>query len=506
MEYVARSGNIAKVRTQCVVAPVFADGELSETAATLNKASQGQIRKIINRGDITGKSGQSLLLHDVANISAQRVLLIGFGDPESADTARFMSVTRALTARMKSLSVRNATCCPTDMPCAGRSILWRTQRLVEQFESGTYSYLAMKGTGVASDNPQEQPKLTVVDLFSRDKEDIESINRGIDQGLALAHGIKLARDVANAPANVCNPTYLAEQARQLADRYESMTVSVLGEDDMAGLGMGAFLSVCRGSEQPGKMITIEYQGTDADTRPHAIIGKGITFDSGGISLKSGAGMHEMIYDMCGAASVLGTMATIAEQGSALNVVGVMAAAENMPSASATRPGDIVTTMSGQTVEIINTDAEGRLVLCDALTYVGKFDPVSVVDIATLTGACVTALGSVATGLFSNDDQLAGHLAGAGEQAFDRIWRLPIWEEYQPQLASAFADVANVGGKEAGSITGACFLARFAKNYRWAHLDIAGTAYQGSGAGKGYSGRPIPLLTQYLLDRADESPP
>lgn len=269
---------------------------------------------------------------------------------------------------------------------------------------------------------------------------------------------------------------------------------------MEKLGMGALLSVSQGSVQPAKLITIQYRGAGKTTKPHVLVGKGITFDTGGISLKTPPTMHEMVYDMSGAASVLGTLAAVAGQQLPINVVGVLAAAENMPSGSATRPGDIVKTMSGQTVEILNTDAEGRLVLCDALTYIQKFDPESVIDIATLTGAIVTALGNVATGLFSNDDALADQISSAGDKVFDRTWRLPIWDDYQAQLASAFADMANIGGSPAGSITAACFLARFTKQYRWAHLDIAGTGYQGSGPGKGYTGRPIALLTQYLRDQ------
>ena len=506
MEYSARSGSLEKQRSQCIVVPVFNNNEMSAQAKKLDAASQGQIRKILNRGDIRGKSGQSLLLHDVQNINAQRVLIVGLGDRESIDTTRFINAVRTVITRIKPLSITNMICCLTDVPCGDKSIGWKTLRLVEQFENGFYQYLDMKGKS-ASDVETAGNKgntLARIDFFTSDRATMEEINNGISRGSALAEGLALAKDIANTPANICTPAYLAEQAGQLASRFESIEASVLEEKDMEEMGMGAFLSVSQGSEQPGKLVILHYRGTDDSVKPHAIVGKGITFDTGGISLKPGAGMHEMIYDMCGAASVLGTLATIARQALAINVVGVLAAAENMPSGKAGRPGDIVNTMSGQTVEILNTDAEGRLVLCDALTCIEKFEPVSVIDIATLTGGCVVALGRVATGLFSNDDQLARQLSEAGEDTCDRVWRLPIWEEYQPQLASAFADMANVGGREASSITAACFLARFTKKYRWAHLDIAGTGFQGSGSNKGSTGRPIPLLTQYLDDRAAET--
>ena len=303
---------------------------------------------------------------------------------------------------------------------------------------------------------------------------------------------------------MCTPTYLADLAKQLAADYDSITTKVLEEKEMEKLGMGAFLSVSRGSDQPGKMIVMTYKGAKPKDAPHVLVGKGITFDTGGISLKPGAGMHEMIYDMCGAASVFGAMVAIAEQGLEANVIGVVAAAENMPSGDASRPGDIVTTMSGQTVEILNTDAEGRLVLCDALTYIDKFNPATVVDIATLTGACIVALGSHATALYANDDQVAEDLLQAGEDSLDRGWRMPLWDDYQAQINSAFADMANIGGREAGSITAACFLARYTKKYRWAHLDVAGSAFNGSGPAKGSTGRPVGMLVQYLKNVSQPS--
>ena len=317
---------------------------------------------------------------------------------------------------------------------------------------------------------------------------------------AVEQGQSTARDLGNCPPNICFPEYLAEQALQLAQEFpELVKVTVLDEQQLADLGMNAFLAVSNGSERPGRVITIEYLAKTEDA-PVVLVGKGVTFDTGGISLKPGLGMDEMKYDMCGAASVLGTMRALCEAQLPIHVVGAIAAAENMPSGHATRPGDIVTTMSGQTVEILNTDAEGRLVLCDTLTYIKRFNPALVIDIATLTGACVVALGSVLSGLFSPDDELAQEIETAGQQSFDRVWRMPVIDDYQEQLDSPFADIGNIGGPKAGAVTAACFLQRFTRDYRWAHLDVAGTAWN-SGAAKGATGRPVPLLVQFLANRA-----
>jgi leucyl aminopeptidase len=320
---------------------------------------------------------------------------------------------------------------------------------------------------------------------------------------AIQSGQNQARDLGNRPGNICFPEYLADQAVQLAEEYPDLiTVTVLDEQQMADLGMNAFLAVSKGSDRPGRIITLEYKA-NAEQPPVVLVGKGVTFDTGGISLKPGAGMDEMKFDMCGAASVLGTMRALCEANLPIHVVGAIAAAENMPSGHATRPGDIVSTMSGQTVEILNTDAEGRLVLCDTLTYIKRFNPALVIDIATLTGACVVALGSVVSGLFTPDDELAAELTQAGQKSFDRVWRMPVLEDYQEQLDSPFADIANIGGPKAGAVTAACFLQRFTREYRWAHLDIAGTAWN-SGSNKGATGRPVPLLMQFLSDRVQSN--
>jgi leucyl aminopeptidase len=322
-------------------------------------------------------------------------------------------------------------------------------------------------------------------------------------GEALAAGINTARTLGNQPPNICHPSFIAEQAKALGKAHEKvLDVKVLGEAEMKKLGMGAFLAVSQGSEEEGKLVLMEYKGGKKSDAPVVLVGKGVTFDTGGISIKPASGMDEMKFDMCGAASVLGVITALVQSGLAINVVGVMACAENMPSGKATRPGDIVTTLSGQTVEILNTDAEGRLVLCDALTYIGKYKPAVVIDIATLTGACVVALGKVVSGLFSPSDELAAELLEAGQKSGDRAWRLPVWSDYQDMLESPFADIANIGNApNGGAITAACFLARFTKDYTWAHLDIAGTAWH-SGGNKGATGRPVPLLLEYLKSRAE----
>ena len=335
------------------------------------------------------------------------------------------------------------------------------------------------------------------------RRDLAESERAIVEGNAIAAGVKLAKDLGNLPGNICNPTYLADQAKALDKSYKSLTVKVLEEKDMKKLGMGSLLSVSRGSRQPAKLITLEYKGDKKNGKPIALVGKGLTFDAGGISLKPPAAMDEMKYDMCGGASVLGTIKAICKMRLPINVVGVIPSSENMPDGDANKPGDVVTSMSGQTIEILNTDAEGRLILCDALTYTAKFKPDCVIDIATLTGACVIALGQHASGLMGNNQPLVDDLLNAGKTSGDRAWEMPLWDEYQEQLNSNFADMANIGGREAGTITAGCFLSRYTKKYHWAHVDVAGTAWK-SGAEKGSTGRPVPMLTQFVIDKCKDS--
>lgn len=496
MKYGTRTGNPAKARTQCAIVGVYEQGQLSPSAKVLDKASKGYLRKILKRDDISGKTNQTLLLHDVPNVGATRVLLVGLGNEKSMSSAKYADIARTVIGKMKATSSRTNLCCLLEVDVPGRSIEWKAQKIVESFEAGLYSFTEMKGKP-----PVNTDSIESVDLLLDNKSELETVLSAIAMGSALTAGISSAKTLGNLPGNICTPTYLANQAKQLAKDYSSLTTKVIEEKELEKLGMGAFMSVSRGSVQPGKLIVISHKGGNAKEAPHVLVGKGITFDTGGISLKPGAGMHEMIWDMCGAASVFGTMVAIAEQKLAMNVIGVIAAAENMPSGDASRPGDIVKTMSGQTVEILNTDAEGRLVLCDALTYIDQFNPKTVIDVATLTGACVVALGSHASAMYANDDGVAADLTQAGEDSLDRVWRMPLWEEYQVQINSAFADMANIGGREAGSITAACFLARFTKKYRWAHLDVAGSAFKGSGPSKGSTGRPVSLLFEYLNNLA-----
>jgi leucyl aminopeptidase len=496
MKYGTRTGNAAKARTQCAIVGVYENGQLSPSARVLDKASKGYLRKILKRDDISGKTNQTLLLHDVPNVGATRVLLVGLGNEKTMNSAKYADIARTVIGKIKATSSRTNLCCLLEVDVPGRSIDWKTQRIVESFEAGLYSFTKMKGKP-----PVNTDSIESVDLLLDDKSKLETVQSAIAVGSALTAGISSAKTLGNLPGNICTPTYLADQAKQLAKDYSSITTKVIEEKEIEKLGMGAFMSVTRGSVQPGKLIVITHKGGKAKEAPHVLVGKGITFDTGGISLKPGAAMHEMIWDMCGAASVFGTMVAIAEQGLAMNVVGVIAAAENMPSGDASRPGDIVKTMSGQTVEILNTDAEGRLVLCDALTYIDQFNPKTVIDVATLTGACIIALGSHASAMYANDDGVAADLTKAGEDSLDRVWRMPLWEDYQAQINSAFADMANIGGREAGSITAACFLARFTKKYRWAHLDVAGSAFKGSGPSKGSTGRPVSLLFEYLNNLA-----
>ncbi|MFT5721380.1 MAG: leucyl aminopeptidase [Motiliproteus sp.] len=497
MEFQISSEELSQLTSACLVVGIGEGGELSAAAQQLDNACNGYLSTIIAAGDIRGKSGDSLLLQQLAGITAKRVLLVGLGKAEQRNDNNFKKVVAAALTAIKAIRIDEFAVAFDDSAVMDRDCYWRSRILAETLAAGLYQFDQLKS------KPSDQVEFETIQIVLAE-DDVEIGEIAILDGSAIANGVATARDLGNLPGNICTPTYLAEQAQALADDYDCFTLKVLGEAEMEELGMGAFLSVAAGSEQQAQLIVLEYNGAEAeDSKPHVLVGKGITFDSGGISLKPGAAMDEMKYDMCGAASVLGTMTAIAEMGLDLNVVAIIAAAENMPSGFATKPGDIVTTMSGQTVEILNTDAEGRLVLCDALTYAERFEPASVIDIATLTGACIIALGHQTSALLSNNEALATRLLAASDYSTDRAWPLPLWDEYQEQLDSNFADIANIGGRPAGSITAACFLSRFAKKFAWAHLDIAGTAWV-SGKQKGATGRCVPLLTQYLIDLATET--
>lgn len=497
MEVSVKSGSPEKQRSACIVVGVFEPRRLSPIAEQLDKISDGYISALLRRGELEGKVGQTLLLHHVPNILSERILLIGCGKERELDERQYKQVIQKTINTLNDTGSMEAVCFLTELHVKGRNTYWKVRQAVETSKEALYNFDQLKSNKA---EPRRPLRKLVFNVPTR--RELTSGERAIQHGLAVAAGVKAAKDLGNMPPNICNPAYLASQARQLADAYsKNITTRVIGEQQMKELGMNAYLAVGAGSHNESLMSVIEYKGNpDTDARPIVLVGKGLTFDSGGISIKPADSMDEMKYDMCGAASVYGVMRMVAELNLPLNVVGVLVGCENMPDGKSMRPGDVLTTMSGQTVEVLNTDAEGRLVLCDALTYVERFDPEVVIDVATLTGACVIALGHHVSGLLSNHNPLAHELIGASEQSGDRAWRLPMADEYQEQLESNFADMANIGGRPGGAITAACFLARFARKYNWAHLDIAGTAWR-SGKAKGATGRPVPMLSQFLLNRA-----
>ncbi len=481
-------------KTGCVVVGVYDNGKLTPEARALD--DKGWLTTAIKTGDISGKPGSTLLLHRSGS-AAQRVLLTGLGTEGSVTDRNVIAAAQAAARVLSTLGCADALLALPLDAASGRNAQWGLRTFVGALRESIFRSDALKSKKDESKSGVKKITIAV------DEADQAEAKRTLLQSVAMANGSDLAKTLGNLPPNICTPTYLAATAKQLAKEFK-LGVEVLDRKQLEALKMGSFLSVTNGSQQPPKFIVLKHMGGKAKDAPVVLVGKGITFDTGGISLKPGAGMDEMKYDMCGAASVLGTFRAIAEMQLKLNVIGVIPACENMPSGTATRPGDIVTSMSGQTIEILNTDAEGRLILCDALTYVERFKPAAVVDIATLTGACVTALGHHNSGLFTRHDDahdaLANELISAGKASNDTAWRMPIEESYQEQLKSNFADIANIGGPPGGSITAACFLERFTRKYAWAHLDIAGTAWK-SGAAKGATGRPVPLLTSFLIGRA-----
>jgi len=493
MEFEIISSDIAAFETQCLVVGIEADGALTASARIVDQACDGAIQAVINDGDITGKSGQCVILRNLPNISAKRVLLVGLGGVSKRTDTVQKSIIKAIFAQLKSNSITDVTIALDDKINKDGDVYRQLRLSVQDACASFYQYDETKSTKASA------PSLENI-RFAVAADQVDNAEDGLLDGTAVANGMSIARELGNLPGNICTPTYLSQEALELAAGYDSIECEILDEDAMQALGMNCLLSVGHGSAEPSQLIVIKYNGGESDEQPHVLVGKGVTFDTGGISLKPGAGMDEMKFDMCGAASVMGTMNAVAEMQLPMNIIGVIAAAENMPSDRATKPGDVVTTLSGKTVEILNTDAEGRLVLCDALTYVERFDPKTVIDIATLTGAVIVALGHTASAVMANDDVLANELIEAGEYAADRTWRLPLFDEYQELLDSNFADIANIGGPAAGSITAACFLSRFTEKYSWAHLDIAGIAWN-KGKEKGASGRAVPILCQYLMNTA-----
>ena len=490
MEFSIKTGAHEKLVADCVAVGVFEGKKLSIAAQKLDAASANALSNVLNNGDCDGRLGASLVLHQVQGVAASRVLLVGLGKEAEFSEKHYRTAIRA-AVKAAPKGVKNLGLLLADLPLSNTNITAKLAQMAEVVQDATYVVNAMK------QKPADAHHLTHITVLVEDA-DINNATAGVKQGQSIAAGVSLAKNLGNLPPNVCTPTYLGEQAKALAKTY-GFEVEILEQAQIEKLGMGSFLGVAQGSIEPPRFIVLQHNKGKKGDKPVALVGKGITFDTGGISLKPGAEMDEMKYDMCGAASVLGTFKAIGELNLALNVVGIIPTCENMPSGNAIKPGDILTSMAGLTIEVLNTDAEGRLILCDALTYAERFEPSAVVDIATLTGACVIALGHHATAVFSNQDALAAELLAAGEAAHDRAWHMPMWDDYQPQLDSNFADMANIGGRAGGSITAACFLSRFAKKYHWAHLDIAGTAWK-SGKEKGGTGRPVPLLTTFLIQR------
>ncbi|MEK8079221.1 leucyl aminopeptidase [Pseudomonas sp. XK-1] len=495
MEFIVKSVRPETLKTATLVIPVGEGRTLGEIGKAVDAASAGAISALLKRGDLAGKLGQTLLAHNLAGLKAERILLVGSGKDSELSDRQLRKLLTATHAVLKTLGGSDATLALQDLQVKGRDAYGKARLMVETLADGGYQFDRFKSQKA---DASALKKLTLLS----DKADQADVERATRQALAIAAGMALTRDLGNLPPNLCHPSYLAEEAKALGKAYKNLKIEVLDEKKLKELGMGAFLAVAQGSDQPPRLIVLNYQGGKKTEKPYALVGKGITFDTGGISIKPSSGMDEMKYDMCGAASVFGTLKAVLELQLPINLVCLLACAENMPSGGATRPGDIVSTMSGQTVEILNTDAEGRLVLCDTLTYAERFKPQAVIDIATLTGACIVALGSNVSGLMGNNEELVQQILAAGLTADDRAWQLPLYDEYQEQLDSPFADIANIGGPKAGTITAGCFLSRFAKAYNWAHLDIAGTAWISGGKEKGATGRPVPMLTQYLLDRSN----
>ena len=492
MNFSITSKSPETVKSYTVVG-VFEGQKLTQAAKTINTVSNGTLLQNLKARKFSGKAGESLELTNLQGTKSKTILAIGLGSNKCK--VEFIQAIQNMFVRVQVTGETEITLYLPELKARGVSRAWMIRQTASIGTSVGYKYQLRKAVLDTKSSSSSAAKISVSVEGSQSTNDRDYLA----QGSAIGRGMNLAKDLGNLPANVCTPTFLAETTAKLG-KLNKFSVKCLSEADMKKLGMGALLSVSQGSKEAAKLIHASYSGGKKKDAPIVLVGKGITFDTGGISLKSSGDMDEMKYDMCGAASVIGTLLAISEMKLPINVVGLIAAAENMPSSTATRPGDVVTTMSGKTIEILNTDAEGRLVLCDALTYAEKLRPAAAIDVATLTGACVVSLGKVASGLFSNNDELADEITQAGTVSWDRVWRMPIWADYTKLLNSNFADLANIGGRAAGSITAACFLAEFATSYPWAHLDIAGTAWI-SGKEKGSTGRPVPLLCEFLLNRA-----
>ena len=481
----------------CIVVGAYSDKTLTPAGRALDAASGGQLNALLQRGDIGGKTGKTTLLHDLPGVTSPRVLVVGLGDLAKFGVPQYLKAVGDAARALKVGPSTHALFTLSELEVKDRDAAWNIRQAVIASDHASYRYTATLGKKKKKKN--DDAGLATLSVSGEDE-------TALLQGAAIAEGVAFARELGNLPPNICTPAYLAEQAQQFAAAHAGAEAEILDETQMEALGMGSLLAVARGSVNRPHLIVLKWNGATqagaADAKPYVMVGKGITFDTGGVNLKTQGGIEEMKYDMCGAANVIGTFVAAVKMKLPLNVVVVVPAVENAIDGNAYRPSDVITSMAGTTIEVGNTDAEGRLILCDALTYAQRFEPEALLDVATLTGACLVALGRFATGLMSKHDDLANELLAAGEQVFDRAWRLPLWDEYQTQLDSTFADVYNIGGRWAGAITAGCFLARFTENQRWAHLDIAGVANDEGKRGMA-TGRPVGLLTQWLLDRSEK---
>jgi leucyl aminopeptidase len=490
MKFSLGNGPVAQIQSACLVLPVVEGSEQGGHIAAVDEASGGRVSHMLETHDIKSGVGKTTLIHGMNGVAAERILFVGTGKSEKFDRVKFDKACQAAGKFLRGHAVTSAHSCLHEIAVEDLDAHWRLRQAALAFDRANYLYTTTKS--LEDDSPSPIESMT----FQSGPEG----RAAIDEAAGLAAGYRTARELGNLPPNICTPAYLAQEALAIAKRCKRVEVEILERAEMADLGMDALLAVALGSENDPKLIVMRYQGADdPDRKPIVLVGKGVTFDTGGISLKPGPDMDQMKFDMCGAATVIGTFEACAHMQLPINVITVVGAVENMPDGKAYRPGDVITSMSGQTIEVLNTDAEGRMVLCDALTYSARFEPIALIDVATLTGACVVALGHHASAVMSKHDDLAAELVAAGQSSVDRAWRMPIWDDYQSQLDTPYADMKNVGGMPAGSLTAGCFLSRFAKDQRWAHIDIAGSAWKWGGK-DGATGRPVGLLTQFLMDQ------
>jgi leucyl aminopeptidase len=489
LEFALNANAPAAATVDCVVVGAFGDGSLTPAAQALDAASGGRIAALVKSGDVSGKTGRTALLHDLAGVAAPRVLVIGLGEAAKFGVPQYIKAVGDAARALRTGVVKSALFTLAEVAVKDRDAAWNVRQAAIAADHACYRYLATLGE---KNKKRDEKGLERFEIPGSDK-------AALAQGVAIAAGVQFTRELGNLPPNVCNPAYIAQQAQEFAAKSDKVECEVLDDAMMESLGMGSLLAVARGSAQRPRLVVLKYHN-GGDARPYVLVGKGITFDTGGVNLKTQGGIEEMKYDMCGAGTVLGTFVSAVGMQLPVNLVCIAAAVENAIDGNAYRPSDVITSMSGKTIEVGNTDAEGRLILCDALTYAQKFEPAALVDVATLTGACVVALGKYAAGVMTKaSDDLARELLDAGETTFDRAWQLPLWDEYQGMLDSQFADVYNIGGRWAGAITAGCFLSRFTEGQRWAHMDIAGVA-NGDGKMGMATGRPVGLLSQWLMDR------